>query len=175
MYRTGSFLRTLKGDMPGGKRQKSAERVGIFLTGSAPVTAVRETGLEVRNGKPFLKGNMPGGQRQRAVERGGIFLTGSAPASAQKIPATKWSGFWCARRDLNPYVFDTRTSNVPVCQFQHSRIFTWNIRYYSTEAGESQAFFQKKMAKVPEFAWLFHLTVIKEMCYTDSRKYKRLS
>ena len=29
---------------------------------------------------------------------------------------------WCARRDLNPYVEDTRTSNVPVCQFQHSRI-----------------------------------------------------
>ncbi len=34
----------------------------------------------------------------------------------------KASGFWCARRDLNPYVVDTRTSNVPVCQFQHSRI-----------------------------------------------------
>ena len=29
---------------------------------------------------------------------------------------------WCEKRDLNPYVKDTRTSNVPVCQFQHSRI-----------------------------------------------------
>ena len=29
--------------------------------------------------------------------------------------------FWCAKRDLNPYVRDTRPSNVPVCQFQHSR------------------------------------------------------
>ena len=28
---------------------------------------------------------------------------------------------WCARRDLNPYVINTRPSNVPVCQFQHSR------------------------------------------------------
>ena len=36
---------------------------------------------------------------------------------------------WCARRDLNPYVVDTRTSNVPVCQFQHSR--TINASYYS--------------------------------------------
>ena len=29
---------------------------------------------------------------------------------------------WCARRDLNPYVINTRPSNVPVCQFQHARI-----------------------------------------------------
>ena len=28
---------------------------------------------------------------------------------------------WCERRDLNPYAKDTRPSNVPVCQFQHSR------------------------------------------------------
>ena len=31
------------------------------------------------------------------------------------------SRFWCERRDLNPYAIDTRPSNVPVCQFQHSR------------------------------------------------------
>ena len=29
---------------------------------------------------------------------------------------------WCGKRDLNPYVKDTRPSNVPVCQFQHCRI-----------------------------------------------------
>ena len=29
---------------------------------------------------------------------------------------------WCERRDLNPYVINTRPSNVPVCQFQHARI-----------------------------------------------------
>ena len=28
---------------------------------------------------------------------------------------------WCERWDLNPHVIDTRTSNVPVCLFQHSR------------------------------------------------------
>ena len=31
---------------------------------------------------------------------------------------------WCGRWDLNPHVIDTRTSNVPVCLFQHSRIFS---------------------------------------------------
>ena len=30
--------------------------------------------------------------------------------------------FWCGRWDLNPHVIDTRTSNVPVCRFQHFRI-----------------------------------------------------
>ncbi len=29
---------------------------------------------------------------------------------------------WCGKWDLNPYVFDTRPSNVPVCLFQHCRI-----------------------------------------------------
>ena len=43
---------------------------------------------------------------------------------------------WCARRDLNPYVVDTRTSNVPVCQFQHSRIT--NAGYYSTQRCKCQ-------------------------------------
>ena len=28
---------------------------------------------------------------------------------------------WCGRWDLNPHVIDTRTSNVPVCRFQHFR------------------------------------------------------
>ncbi len=31
------------------------------------------------------------------------------------------SAWWCGKRDLNPYVKDTRPSNVPVCQFQHCR------------------------------------------------------
>ena len=44
---------------------------------------------------------------------------------------------WCARRDLNPYVVDTRTSNVPVCQFQHSRIT--NVGYYSIQSAGCQA------------------------------------
>ena len=32
------------------------------------------------------------------------------------------SPIWCGKRDLNPYVKDTRTSNVRVCQFRHPRI-----------------------------------------------------
>ena len=28
---------------------------------------------------------------------------------------------WCGRRDLNPYIEDTRPSNVRVCRFRHSR------------------------------------------------------
>lgn len=32
--------------------------------------------------------------------------------------------FWCGRWDLNPHVMDTRTSNVPVCRFQHFRIMS---------------------------------------------------
>ena len=31
-------------------------------------------------------------------------------------------GFWCEKRDLNPYGKTTRPSNVRVCQFRHSRI-----------------------------------------------------
>ena len=30
---------------------------------------------------------------------------------------------WCGKWDLNPYVKDTRPSHVPVCQFQHCRIY----------------------------------------------------
>ena len=57
--------------------------------------------------------------------------------------------FWCEQRDLNPYVINTRPSNVPVCQFQHARLcnflrrsrlwrplalkhFSWRMGYYST-------------------------------------------
>ena len=39
---------------------------------------------------------------------------------------------WCGKRDLNPYVKDTRPSNVPVCQFQHCRIcysFRWTLSF----------------------------------------------
>ena len=41
-------------------------------------------------------------------------------------PITDWykvriSTVWCGKWDLNPYVIDTRPSNVPVCRFQHCR------------------------------------------------------
>ena len=35
---------------------------------------------------------------------------------------TLWEFSWCGRWDLNPHVIDTRTSNVPVCRFQHFRL-----------------------------------------------------
>ncbi len=41
-----------------------------------------------------------------------------------KNTAQNLNGVWCERWDLNPHVKDTRTSNVPVCLFQHSRIFS---------------------------------------------------
>jgi len=60
-------------------------------------------------------------------------------ASSQTVSRIKtkkmsfWTSslFWCAKRDLNPYVRDTRPSNVPVCQFQHSRS-TGDIISYRT-------------------------------------------
>ena len=36
---------------------------------------------------------------------------------------SSFSLIWCGKWDLNPYVKDTRPSNVPVCLFQHTRIF----------------------------------------------------
>ena len=57
------------------------------------------------------------------------------------------SGFiWCERWDLNPHVKDTRTSNVPVCLFQHSRIFLTclisQLLYYSTDFVVCKALFR---------------------------------
>ena len=41
-------------------------------------------------------------------------------------PHGYWLSRWCGRWDLNPHVMDTRTSNVPVCLFQHFRITICN-------------------------------------------------
>ena len=41
---------------------------------------------------------------------------------APKEKAVLSNCFWCGRRDLNPYVGNTRPSNVRVCRFRHSRI-----------------------------------------------------
>ena len=46
------------------------------------------------------------------------------PLAPNKRGHLSMSSFvWCGRWDLNPYVCDTRPSNVPVCLFQHYRIF----------------------------------------------------
>jgi len=39
---------------------------------------------------------------------------------------------WCGKWDLNPYVKDTRPSNVPVCLFQHYRISECKSYYIKT-------------------------------------------
>ena len=47
------------------------------------------------------------------------------PCNCKKIKGEQPSSFslyWCGKWDLNPYVKDTRPSNVPVCLFQHYRI-----------------------------------------------------
>ena len=45
--------------------------------------------------------------------------------SPESLEYQGFPGFttWCGWRDLNPYVMDTRPSNVPVYQFQHIRIW----------------------------------------------------
>lgn len=46
-------------------------------------------------------------------------------AGKKRIPMAGYAMgilFWCGRWDLNPHVIDTRTSNVPVCRFQHFRL-----------------------------------------------------
>ena len=45
--------------------------------------------------------------------------------------ALQRSFLWCGRWDLNPHVMDTRTSNVPVCRFQHFRIGDTNVSVVS--------------------------------------------
>ena len=49
---------------------------------------------------------------------------------------------WCEWRDLNPYVMDTRPSNVPVCRFQHTRRFKL-LCYYTIPC----LFCQQKITK----------------------------
>ena len=53
------------------------------------------------------------------------------------------SFFWCGRWDLNPHVIDTRTSNVPVCRFQHFRIALTASMILPHIHGKSQALFAK--------------------------------
>ena len=42
----------------------------------------------------------------------------------------KFSFCWCGRRDLNPYVGNTRPSNVRVCRFRHSRESHYIIQHF---------------------------------------------
>ena len=51
-----------------------------------------------------------------------VFKSVFAKSKRAQEPTFLRSFFWCGRWDLNPHVIDTRTSNVPVCRFQHFRI-----------------------------------------------------
>ena len=75
--------------------------------------------------------------RRENSSTGRVFYT--APTSSpttlikQKQPEINSSCFvWCGRRDLNPYVGNTRPSNVRVCRFRHSRVASSIIQHYST-------------------------------------------
>ena len=80
------------------------------------------------------------------------------------------SPIWCGKRDLNPYVKDTRPSNVPVCQFQHCRIcysFRWTLSFCLCSVSFSliiiafifsivEAFFQKNSTI---YKYTYHILV----------------
>ena len=49
----------------------------------------------------------------------------------ESVKPDDFTDFWCDRRDLNPYPYRTRPSNVRVCQFRHDRALLFrNDRYY---------------------------------------------
>ena len=48
---------------------------------------------------------------------------------------------WCGKRDLNPYIKDTRPSNVRVCRFRHSRVERYLL--YTKEFQKSRGFAKK--------------------------------
>ena len=55
---------------------------------------------------------------------------------------------WCDRRDLNPYPYRTRPSNVRVCQFRHDRVLRfcndrYYIRYWVCLSSQFSLFFKK--------------------------------
>lgn len=58
----------------------------------------------------------------------GLFKS-SSPQDQTTAPTAGYAvgaAVWCGRWDLNPHVMDTRTSNVPVCRFQHFRLYFCN-------------------------------------------------
>ena len=83
-------------------------------------------------------------------------------------PASRW---WCERRDLNPYGQTTRTLNVRVYQFRHSRILTgFSLRLfnYSTSAPICQYFFQKNFIFSGNFCAKFTFDILRKKVYNNS-------
>ena len=75
-----------------------------------------------------LSGQYPAHRSSLKTVRRTVFyaqtLSGSSPAQNKKEPLLRLFLIWCERRDLNPYGITTRPSNVRVCRFRHSRIFS---------------------------------------------------
>ena len=81
-----------------------------------------------------------------------IWISGKKRTSETAYLSLFRSLDWCGKRDLNPYVKDTRPSNVPVCQFQHCRIdlifegtefHTFSLIIISCREANVKHFFQK--------------------------------
>ena len=78
-----------------------------------------------------------------------LFLHSGKDGFCALVSRTKEKGSpfglpWCGRRDLNPYVGNTRPSNVRVCRFRHSRV---DAIYYILYHAKCQALFQKNFQK----------------------------
>ena len=83
--------------------------------------------------------------------------------------------FWCGRRDLNPYVGNTRPSNVRVCRFRHSRR---HDMYYTRKKCVCQYLFEsfliffKKVFwyNLPFFVFFKYCSVFIENILTNQKK-----
>ena len=67
--------------------------------------------------------------RRNSIQRAGALIPYQACGLDKKSRIKMIRLFWCGRRDLNPYVGNTRPSNVRVCRFRHSRgrVVLYNI------------------------------------------------
>ena len=67
-----------------------------------------------------------GAWKQSSAQKGNLFS--ERKSSMESDDSME---LWCDRRDLNPYPYRTRPSNVRVCQFRHDRALRFcNDRYY---------------------------------------------
>ena len=83
---------------------------------------------------------------------------------------------WCERRDLNPYVVNTRPSNVRVCRFRHSRISSCSLGTLPIIANQSAVVkcFFKVFSNFFNYLLLFQNSIITRLeTYVQSNR-KRL-
>ena len=134
-----------------GKRQDSTQTVPKTKTAGTPKkwSSRRQTIVEAKS-----KGGIdPSGRgprqcffRNKVQDKVQSAILGNKKPRKQRVCEVS---YWCGKRDLNPYVKDTRPSNVPVCQFQHCRIFavfsnSAYLLYHS--CGSLSSVFSKKLS-----------------------------